>query len=318
MTRNISGEKARPSAPFVATIPELGSSKSFGTSSGSIGAGIVWMLVTTFLFVCQDALARLLLVSYPATELAFVRYGLHMAVVTGLVVFRDPRLVLSRRPIVQLARSSSLLAATLFVMAALQMMPFVDVAAVVWVAPVLVTAMSVVLLGEHVGLVGWLAVLSGMAGVWVIVGHAGLELSWTMAIPALGALANALYQIATRMLYRADPPLTTLFYTALVGTFVCGMFLPFVAVTPTVADAWLMALLGALGTASHFCLIRAFTAAPANIVAPFGYTSLVWSTLFGVVLFAEIPRFDTIVGSVLIVGSGLAVFLRRRESEQEA
>jgi drug/metabolite transporter (DMT)-like permease len=276
--------------------------------------GIAWMLVTTFLFVCQDSLARLLLLSYPAIELAFVRYGLHMAVVALLVMLADPRLAISRRPGVQLARSSFLLAATLLVMASLQIMPLVDLAAVVWVAPLLVTALSVLVLGERVGPLGWLAVLVGLAGVWTIVGGTGVRLSFTMLVPMLAALANALYQVATRMLHGADPPLTTLLYTSLAGTFVCAGGLPFVAVLPSIADAWLMALLGALGTASHFCLIRAFGAAPANIVAPFGYTSLVWSALFGVLLFAEIPGPGTIIGSSLIVGSGLVVALRGRRS----
>jgi len=315
MTLMISGEGARPSEAPAATarkgelrrVPPL-------KSPGSARAGIAWMLVTTFLFVCQDSVARLLLVTYPATELAFVRFVVHLVVVASLVALLDPRLMISRRPVVQLARSGFLLAATLLVMAALQFMPFVDVAAVVWVAPVLVTALSVVLLGEHVGVAGWLAVLAGMGGVWVIVGQAGIELSWVMVIPALAALANALYMIATRMLHLADPPITTLLYTGVAGTIVCAGFLPFAAILPTAADAWLMASLGALGTTSHFCMIRAFNAAPANVVAPFGYTSLVWSALLGATLFSEIPQPGTMIGSGLIVGSGLVVVLRGRKA----
>jgi drug/metabolite transporter (DMT)-like permease len=314
MTPMISGEGTRPSEPPVATAHERQHRRVSLKGPGSASAGIAWMLVTTFLFVCQDSVARLLLVTYPATELAFVRFVVHLGVVASLVALRDPRLMISRRPAVQLARSGFLLAATLLVMAALQLMPFVDVAAVVWVAPVLVTALSVVLLGERVGVAGWLAVLAGMGGVWVIVGHAGIELSWTMVIPAFAALANAFYMIATRMLHQADPPLTTLLYTGVAGTIVCAGFLPFAAIPPTAADAWLMASLGALGTTSHFCMIRAFSAAPANVIAPFGYTSLVWSALLGATLFAEIPQPGTLIGSGLIVGSGLVVVLRGRKT----
>lgn len=315
MTPPISGEGAHPSEPIVASLRDAQAPRAAAVvSTGAALAGIGWMLVTTFLFVCQDSLARLLLVSYPATELAFVRYAVHVVAVAALVALRDPRLVISRRPGIQLARSGFLLAATLLVMAALQIMPFVDVVAVVWVAPVLVTALSVVCLGETVGLSGWLAVLTGMGGVWVIVGHAGIEFTTAMLVPALAALANALYQISTRMLHGADPPLTTLLYTGLAGTVACAAFLPFVTVAPTAPDAWLMILLGALGTTSHFCLIRAFGTAPANIVAPFGYASLLWSALFGVVLFAELPAPTTILGSALIVGSGLVVFLRGRKT----
>ncbi len=82
------------------------------------------------------------------------------------------------------------------------------------------------------------------------------------AVPSLAALANALYQIATRLLHRADLPVTTLFYTALAGVLFCGGFLPFAAVAPGLADAGLMLLMGLIGIISHFCLIRAFAAAP--------------------------------------------------------
>lgn len=295
-------------------LPERSLAVPMGTEKTSVRAGLAWMLVTTFLFVCQDSTARLLLTTYPATEIAWARYAIHMVFVTMVIGVRDPRLMISRRPILQLARSGFLLAATLLVMAALQMMPFVDLSAVVWVAPVLVTALSVFILGEHVSLAGWLSVLAGMAGVWVIVSQAGIDFSWAMLIPFLAALTNALYQVATRMLRLADPPMTTLFYTGIAGTIICTGFLPFVAILPNVNDAALMALLGGLGVSSHFCLIRAFNAAPANVVAPFGYTSLLWATLFGLLIFSEVPGVGTIIGAALIVGAGLVIFLRERRA----
>jgi len=75
----------------------------------------------------------------------------------------------------------------------------------------------------------------------------------------------------------------------------------------------LMFLLGLLGVASHFCLIRAFAVAPANIVAPFGYTALLWAILFSLLIFGEIPSLRTLFGPALIVGAGLFIFLRGRK-----
>jgi len=208
-------------------------------------------------------------------------------------------------------RSSYLLGATLFGMFALKVMPLVDFSAVVWVTPVLVAALSVFILDEKVSLSVWASVLVGMIGVWVIIGPTGLDFSLSMLFPFLVALASALYQIATRLLHRADLPVTTLFYTALAGVLFCGGFLPFAAVAPGLADARLMLLLGLIGVVSHFCLIRAFAAAPANIVAPFGYTALLWATLFGRLIFEEIPGPHTLLGEGLIAGAGLFVFLHR-------
>jgi drug/metabolite transporter (DMT)-like permease len=260
------------------------------------------MLVATCLFVCQDSTSRILLRSYPATEIAFARYLVHMVLVTLVLAWRDPRLMISRRPILQILRSGFLLGATLFAMLALKVMPLVDFSAIVWVRQFLSPRFRSLMLNEKVTPGVWTSVVAGLIGVWVIVGRPGMDFSFSMLFPFLAALANALYQITTRLLHGADSSLPTLFYTALAGVLFCGGFLPFVAVVPNFAGGSLMFFLGLLGVASHFCLIRAFAAAPANIVAPFGYTALLWAILFSLLIFGEIPSLRTLFGAALIVG----------------
>jgi len=312
MTRTVSAAVDSPNDPIV-----LAQHAFSGTASAAGGAvvrtGILWMLAATCLFVCQDSTSRILLRSYPATEIAFARYLVHMVLVTLVLAWRDPRLMISRRPILQILRSGFLLGATLFAMLALKVMPLVDFSAIVWVAPVLVAALSVFMLNEKVSPGVWTSVVAGLIGVWVIVGRPGMDFSFSMLFPFLAALANALYQITTRLLHGTDSSLTTLFYTALAGVLFCGGFLPFAAVVPNFAGGSLMFFLGLLGVASHFCLIRAFAAAPANIVAPFGYTALLWAILFSLLIFGEIPSLRTLFGAALIVGAGLFIFLRGRK-----
>lgn len=283
----------------------------------SIGAGVLWMLLTTLLFVCQDSLARILVADYPPAEVAFVRYFVHFLLVGGYLSLTAPKLLRSRKPGAQILRSALLCANTVVGMYALRIMPFLDFSAVVWVAPVLVTALSVVVLGEKVSLAGWISVFVGLAGVWIIVGASGIGLSWLMILPLLAALTNALYQIATRFLRTADEPATTLFYTAVAGSLFCAPLLPFTGLMPTPHAFGLMLLLGCFGAASHFCIIRAFSAAPANVVAPFGYTALIWATLASVVLFSEIPSLRTMIGAALIVAAGLAIFFGPRPASRE-
>jgi drug/metabolite transporter (DMT)-like permease len=298
MTRTVSAAVDSPNDPIV-----LAQHAFSGTASAAGGAavrtGILWMLVATCLFVCQDSTSRIphpasriLLRSYPATEIAFARYLVHMVLVTLVLAWRDPRLMISRRPILQILRSGFLLGATLFAMLALKVMPLVDFSAIVWVAPVLVAALSVFMLNEKVSPGVWTSVVAGLIGVWVIVGRPGMDFSFSMLFPFLAA---------------------TLFYTALAGVLFCGGFLPFAAVVPNFAGGSLMFFLGLLGVASHFCLIRAFAAAPANIVAPFGYTALLWAILFSLLIFGEIPSLRTLFGAALIVGAGLFIFLRGRK-----
>jgi drug/metabolite transporter (DMT)-like permease len=309
MTSSIPAAAGSPGDPFLASPQDAISGAAPAASGAAIRTGILWMLAATCLFVCQDSTARILLQAYPATEIAFVRFFVHMVLVSVFIAWRHPCLMISRRPVLQMLRSSFLLGGTLFGMLALKIMPFVDFSAIVWIAPVLIAALSVFILHEKVSPSVWVSVIAGLMGVWVLIGQTGMDFSLSMLFPCLAALANALYQIATRLLHRADLPVTTLFYTALAGVLFCGGFLPFDVVAPGLADAGLMLLLGLIGVVSHFCLIRAFAAAPANIIAPFGYTALLWATLFGLVIFAEIPGPRTLFGAGLIAGAGLFVFL---------
>jgi len=193
-------------------------------------------------------------------------------------------------------------------------MPLVDVSAVVWVAPVLVTLLSGVLLRERVTPAALMGAAAGLIGVWIITGPTRMVTSFSVVLPLFAAVSNALYQITTRLLNNADPAFTTLFYSSLAGTLACGALLPFAVQIPSSYACMLMLLLGFMGVASHFCLIRAFTAAPANIVAPFGYTSLLWAALFGLFIFAEPPSSNTIIGAGMIAGSGVFIYIRREKT----
>lgn len=281
-------------------------------------AGIFWMMLTTLLFVTQDATIRVLTKSYPVMEVAWARFAVHMLLVGAVVAWRSPHLMVSHRLPLQLVRSALLLATTLLAILALRSIPFAEVQAIAAAGPVLVTALSVPLLGEKVGWRRWVGVLVGMAGALIIVGPVGGTFQWALALPLGAALSNALYQIATRKLKGADSPTTTIFYTGMVGTVACSFALPFNWVTPDLTGAALMILLGTLGGISHFCLIRAYSAAPAATVAPFGYTTLVWAAVYSLMVFGEDLRLSTIAGTTVIVGSGVYIFYREQVRLRQA
>ncbi|HYG88640.1 MAG TPA: DMT family transporter [Azospirillum sp.] len=278
----------------------------------SARAGIAWMVFATLLFVTQDAVARVLVKSFPVAEVAWARFAVHFAIAAVLLGLRSPRLMVSARPGLQLVRSGLLLSVTLLSTTALGILPFVDLAAIVNVTPVLVTLLSIPMLGEKVGWRRGLAVAAGFAGAMLIVGPASGVFQWAVLLPLASATAYAFYQIVTRQLQASDPTLTTFFYTSSVGTLVCSAALPFVWVTPDLVSAAMMAMLGGLGAFSHFCMIRAFTAAPAATVAPFNYTTLVWAALCAVILFGEVPAATTIAGALMIVASGVYIVYREQ------
>ncbi len=278
----------------------------------SVRAGMGWMVMTTLLFVAQDVVTRVLAKSYPIIEVSWARFTVHALLATILVSMRSPQLMVSRRLGMQLMRSTLLLCVALLVTLSLKLLPFVDVYAIVNVTPILVTALSVPMLNEKVGWRRGLGVLGGFAGALLIIGPASSVFHWVILVPLTSAVAHALYQITTRMLKSSDPPMTTFFYTGTVGAVVCTVALPFFWVTPDLVSAGLMLLLGSIGALSHFCMIRAYNAAPAATVAPLGYTTLVWATLCSIFAFGETPMLSTLAGAAIIVMSGLYILYREQ------
>ena len=209
-----------------------------------------------------------------------------------------------------------MLAANTFFVAGVSMMPLVETHSILLLSPLLATALSVPLLGERVGLRRWSCIAAGFMGALIII-RPGLGVMQMAALFPLGAACSyALYQIATRQLSHSDPPLTTLFYTVAVGVPVTTLAMPFIWQAPDLYGWMLMAGMGLLGSISHFTLIKAFSAAPVAVVAPFNYTNMIWATVFGFIIFSELPDFWTLFGAAIIISSSLYAFAReqRRQS----
>ena len=308
-------EKTAP-APAAATPSAAMSTGAMSTGAVSTGAsaraGIAWMVLTTLLFVTQDAILRVLVQRFPVVEVAWARFAVHLLIAFVIVSVHSPRYMRSQRPGLQLLRSALLGLVTLLVALSFRLLPFVDVAAIANAAPVFVTLLSVPILKETVGWRRGLGVLAGFLGAMLIIGPASLTFQWIILLPLAAALCNALYQIVTRVLRGSDPTMTTFFYTSLAGTLMCSAALPWHWVMPGAGDMALMLLLGAVGAGSHFCMIRAYAAADAATVAPFGYTSLVWALLYALLVFGEVPSATTLAGGLVIVGSGLYIFHREQ------
>ena len=127
------------------------------------------------------------------------------------------------------------------------------------------------------------------------------------------ACSNAFYSVATRLMAGHDAPETTLFYTGLVGSLLVLPAAPFVWTTPTSALVWLaMAGAASFGALGHWLLILAHKHTPASTVAPFFYVQLLWATLLGWIVFGEAPDRWTLVGGMIVMGSGLYLLSRER------
>jgi drug/metabolite transporter (DMT)-like permease len=133
-----------------------------------------------------------------------------------------------------------------------------------------------------------------------------------MAWAVLAAAMYAFYQMSTRSLSETDRPVTTVFYTALLGVVIMSFAVFFFWKTPGWTTAKLMCMTGVLSGFAHYAIIRALQVAPASVISPFGYTGVLWAIVFGFVVFAEVPSMGTLIGAAIIVGSG--IYIARVES----
>lgn len=270
-------------------------------------------MLAVFLFSAMDTLAKLMLRSYPLPPLIWARYTVHLVFMLLLLA---PRmgfdLVRTRRPGLQILRGLLLVTSTALFYLSLQHLPLAEAAAITFVAPVLVSALSGPMLGEQVTRRQWTAVTLGFIGVLVIIRPGGGLLTLAVVFPLTTALLFALYQIMTRKLAGRENPFTTLFFTALVGAVATSLVLPFNWKTPTLTQAALMVAIGCLGGFGHFLLIRAVELASPTALAPFLYTQLVWSTLLAYIAFREFPDGASLLGMLIIVLAGLLAVNWRR------
>jgi drug/metabolite transporter (DMT)-like permease len=195
---------------------------------------------------------------------------------------------------------------------ALYYLPLADVHAIAAITPLLVTALSVPILGERVGWRRWAAVAAGFVGVLIIVRPGFVDADWRVMIALLGALAFAVYQIMLRIAARHDPPETTLLYSALVGTVILSAIGPFHWTTPD-AEGWILLTVSALlGSCAHLALIKALELGEASRLQPYGYTLMVWAAVLGLVVFGQFPDVFTVTGGIIIAASGVYAFARER------
>ena len=278
-------------------------------------AGILWMLATMLCFIALDAVMKLGLDNASLVQVTWGRFFFATMFAIAACARDLPLLLYSKAPAVQLLRSCFLMVTTGLFAAGVASVPLATATTIMFLSPIFVTALSIPLLGEHVGIRRWISIMMGLAGAVIVVapwqgGLNGVNVGTLYLIAA--AVTNALYQITTRQ-SRGDNAMTSLLYTASAGAVVTSLILPQHWTPPSTTGWALLVASGALGLLGHLCLIRALSAAPASVVAPFSYSSLVWATLFGVLIWKDWPTPNTWVGAAIIITSGLYIFFREKK-----
>ncbi len=273
--------------------------------------GIVLMLVSGFMFVTMDMLAKYGAEDLPVPIIVWGRYVFHLAIMVALFPgTRFRRMWKTKRPIALSLRGGLLAACTLGFFLAIATVPLAEANAITFASPLFMVALSIPLLGEKVGWRRWAAVVIGFLGIMMIVRPGFQQMHWAYLLLLAVALMFALYAIMTRQLSRDEDPMVMLFYTGLVGALGASLAAPFYWQTPSLQQWLLLLAIGAIGGASHLIIIYAFKRASASMLAPFQYPMIIWSVLYGYYIFDDVPDAWTIAGATIIISSGLYVWLR--------
>jgi drug/metabolite transporter (DMT)-like permease len=275
--------------------------------------GVVLMLVAMAILPMLDGFAKILGQHIPVLQIVWARVVFSTLVTLPFVLARGAqRWWWPNNPGVQVVRSILLMTSTGLFVTGLNHLPMADTLAIFFVMPLIVTALSPLVLKEPVDAQSWAAVAVGFAGTLIII-RPGFEEVNIGVLAALGAgFSQAIYMLLTRKIAGMTDAMVTNLHTSLAGAAIASLLVPLVWTPPTATDWALMLGIGVVAATGHYFIIRAYDFAPAPVLAPLAYTEMIGATVIGFLLFGDLPDAWTIAGVVILIASALYISLRHR------
>ena len=282
-----------------------------------IGLGIAAMIAGMAMMSSMDALAKWLGADYPIGQIVFFRnlFGLlpTLVIVWQLGGFALPR---TQRWRMHLLRGLLGVTAQFSFFLGLRSLGLAEATAIAFAAPLMVTAMSVPLLGEKVGPRRWSAVVVGFRGVLFMMRPEPCSFQPAALLILLAAFCYGLIMVTTRMLARSDSNAAILLFGSTVSLAVSTVILPLGWKTPALADLAVFAALGLIGGTGMFFITQAYRHAPAAVIAPFEYTALVVAAILGFLVWQEVPDLYVWLGAFVVIAAGIYIFYRETRLSQ--
>ena len=276
--------------------------------------GMLLMLASVALFSLMDAGLKLLSAHYPPFQVAALRGLSSLPLVLAWALWTvGPRALLRVRWPLHLLRGVLGIAMMASFVYALKRLPLSTAYSIFFVAPLLITALSVPILGEKVGPRRWSAIAVGLVGVLVVLRPTGEGmLTWAGLAVLVAAFGYAVSAITVRVLARTDPSQAITFWLLALmalgaGTLALPGWVPLRA-----QDLWIVGGIGVAGAIGQYAITEAFRLAEASRVAPLEYSALVWGLLLDLTLWGVLPDAVTWIGAAIIIASGLYLIRRER------
>ena len=273
--------------------------------------GILLMIVAVTFFNIKDGLAKHLSQTYPIIELLFFQYATMFVIILPIIVIRDGwGRLLTKYPFPLLLRGAIGVMAVGFLFLAVSTIPLTDAYAITFISPIVVTLLSPFLLSERVGIRRWIAVVVGFFGVLLVIQPGFQQFSVGIILAIASGVMFGLYGIVTRRLTRQEFPRIMMFYTSLVGIAGVALFLPSTWAPPQLDHGPMIVGMGILAAAGHALMIYSYASAPATVVTPYYYTSIVAATVQSYFIFNDFPNFIAWIGITTIIACGIYIALR--------
>jgi drug/metabolite transporter (DMT)-like permease len=292
--------------------------------------GIVYLVLGLSVFSIQDVIMKFFSAQIALQEVVFLR-GFVILLPIGFLLLRNggKKAFVARQPILCLLRGlAGFTCFTAFSMA-LAVLPLADAMPLYYTSPLFVLALSVPILGENVGIRSWLAILVGFAGVFLVARPSADGIEPAMILAVIAACAYSAQSLLARILGSTESAFGMTFYSMLAFIGLSGLtgiafgsgwldhidhpsaeYLFRAWAVPTLEQTGLIVVVGLVAAIGFYCISQAYRLGRANVVAPFEYSSLPFAALWGWVFWNSIPTTTTVIGSALIVGSGVYVFHR--------
>jgi drug/metabolite transporter (DMT)-like permease len=264
------------------------------------------------MFTIMNVFAKLLSEQHSVIEIAFYR-NLIATLPFLIVIFglgRREILVIRSKPGLIMTRAVLGTVSLVGTFAAFSMLPLADTTVLLFASSLFIPILGVLVLRESVGPYRWAAVVTGFVGVMIMARPSGDVYALGIAIALGTAFLQAILQILLRYLAGHERPETITFYFFLIGMIVTALPLPFIAVRPTVTEIPMLLGVGLSGAAAQWLFSTAFRHAPATVVTIFNYSSIVWATLFGWLIWDDWPLPVVFAGAAVVIASNILIIWR--------
>jgi len=274
---------------------------------------IIFNLLAWIMLPIMDGFAKYLSSTIPVLQITWSRYFFTVVIALPIMlIFFRKNFKWTEQPKLQLIRGLLLFCANILFFYSISVISLAKALTLAFIAPLIVTILSPIFLGEKVGIRRWAAVIVGFIGSLIVLRPGFVEINLA-SIAALGTgVLYGFYLIVTKKLHKSDHPLLTLLLTGVVGGIIGSMIVPSVWVQPTITEWYMMFAIGFFASIGHLFLILSLKYADASKLAPFGYFEIITNIIIGYYFFSHFPDKWTFIGLFIIISSG--IYILRREA----